>query len=68
MNRRKKLFSRTICQAIIILKNNLKKYSCNYFYDFLLTQPKLLNSISSLKKYNVKGCNEENYEQSTSIQ
>jgi hypothetical protein len=55
-------------EAINIFKNNLKKYSCNDFYDFLLTQPKLLNAISLSKKYNVKGFNEKNYEQSTITQ
>ncbi|KAL4131790.1 hypothetical protein QTP88_009047 [Uroleucon formosanum] len=38
-------------KSIIILKNHFKKYSCNDFYDFLLTQPKLLNAISSSQKY-----------------
>jgi hypothetical protein len=55
-------------KAIIILKNNFKKYSCIDLYDFLLTQQRLLNAISSSKNYNAKGCNEENYEQSTSTQ
>jgi hypothetical protein len=33
------------------------------FMNFNTT--KIINAISSSKKYNVKGCNEENYEQST---
>lgn len=47
-------------KAIIILKNNFKKYSCN---DFLFTQPKLLNAISSSKKYGTTNCSLENDEQ-----
>jgi len=38
-------------KAIIVLKNHFKNYSCNDFYDFLLTQPKLLNAISTRNKY-----------------
>ncbi|VVC27326.1 Ribonuclease H-like domain [Cinara cedri] len=38
-------------KSIILLKNRFKKYSCNDFYDFLLTQPKLLNAISPWQKY-----------------
>lgn len=34
-------------KIIIILKNHLKKYSCNELYDYMLTQSKPLNAISS---------------------
>ncbi|VVC35788.1 Hypothetical protein CINCED_3A020788 [Cinara cedri] len=56
-------------KSIIILKNHFKKYSCNDFYDFLLTQPKLLNAISSSQKYsNDTFDNKGHDEQSTSTQ
>lgn len=56
-------------KAIIILKHHFKKYSCTGFYDFLLTQPKLLNSISSSQKYSNDTIDNKGHdEQSTSIQ
>jgi len=47
----KKSISCTI-KPILILKNYFNKYSYNDFYDYLLTQLKLLDAISSLQKYN----------------
>lgn len=41
-------------KAFIILKNYFKKLSCNDLYDFLLTQPELLNAISSSQKNDTK--------------
>lgn len=56
-------------KSIIILKNHFKNYSCNDFYDFLLTQPKLLNAISSSQKYNNSTIDNKGHdEQSTSTQ
>ncbi|VVC37740.1 Hypothetical protein CINCED_3A017609 [Cinara cedri] len=56
-------------KSIIILKNHFNKFSCNDFYDFLLTQPKLLNAIISSQKYsNDTFDNKRHNEQSTSTQ
>lgn len=43
----------------------LKKYSCNDFYNFLLTQLKLLNVISFKKIWNTKDNDTENDKQLT---
>lgn len=49
----------------IYICNIYEKYFCN---DFLLTQPKILNVIDLLKRYDTKYYNAENHVQSISIQ
>lgn len=55
---KKLVFFINTIKAIITIKNYLKNYSCNEFYNFLLKQNELLDLINSSEIYVFKNIKE----------